>query len=155
MTPLATAFASGVVFAIGLGVSGMTRPAKILAFLDLAGRWDPTLAFVMLGAVAVHAVLFRLIMRRRSPLGAERFLIPAGTPVDGRLLIGAALFGVGWGLAGYCPGPAIVSLASGTATPLMFVTAMLLGMKLAAVAKRRRGAGATPVRAYGLSSPDP
>ncbi len=131
MRPLATSFASGLVFAVGLGLAGMTRPAKVIAFLDVAGRWDASLGFVMVGAIAVHAALYRRIVRRPLPLAADRFSIPPRTAVDARLVAGAALFGVGWGLAGYCPGPAIVSLASGAAAPAVFVVAMLGGMRFA------------------------
>jgi uncharacterized membrane protein YedE/YeeE len=123
------ALAAGGLFGVGLVVSGMTRPEKVLGFLDLAGDWDPTLLCVMAGAVAVHSVAYRWV-RGRTPLLAERLFVPPGTPIDARLCAGALLFGVGWGLGGYCPGPAIVSLASGSASVLVFVVAMLAGMWL-------------------------
>jgi hypothetical protein len=124
------AFLAGLLFAIGLGVSGMTQPAKVLAFLDVAGRWDPRLALVMLGAIGVHAPLARMILRRQSPVLAPAFSLPGRRDADRRLVIGAAVFGIGWGLAGLCPGPAVTTLASGKPVALAFVTAMLAGMAL-------------------------
>jgi uncharacterized membrane protein YedE/YeeE len=126
----ALALAAGVLFGVGLGVSGMAQPAKVLGFLDVAGDWDPTLLFVMGGAVGVHFWAYRWMRRRSAPGTGERFSIPAGTPIDARLGLGAVLFGIGWGLGGYCPGPAIVSLASLGAPVLVFVAAMLGGMLL-------------------------
>jgi uncharacterized membrane protein YedE/YeeE len=125
-----TAFLSGVIFALGLGISGMTRPGTVLAFLDVAGAWDPSLAFVMLGAIGTHALLLRAILARRTPVLAPRFALPTRREIDGRLVGGAALFGIGWGLAGFCPGPAITSLVGGRVEPLVFVAAMLGGMLL-------------------------
>lgn len=130
MKPVLTALAAGALFALGLGISGMTQPAKVLGFLDVTGRWDPTLAFVMVGAVAVHFVLYRLIRKRRAPLFDSRFDVPTRRDVDLRLVAGAALFGVGWGLSGQCPGPALTNLATGAWTALVFVAAMALGMIL-------------------------
>jgi uncharacterized membrane protein YedE/YeeE len=124
------AFVSGLIFAIGLGLSGMTQPAKVIAFLDLAGDWDPSLAFVMMGAILVHSTLYRLIRRRPAPLFAPVFTIPTRTDNDLRLLGGAALFGVGWGLGGFCPGPVVTSLVSGHRAVLLFVVSMLIGMYL-------------------------
>ena len=124
------AFISGLIFAIGLGLSGMTQPAKVIAFLDLAGKWDPSLAFVMIGAILVHSTLYRLIRRRPTPLFAPVFTIPTRKDIDPWLLGGAALFGVGWGLGGFCPGPAVTSLASGHGSVLIFVASMLIGMYL-------------------------
>jgi uncharacterized membrane protein YedE/YeeE len=120
-------FAAGVLFAVGLALSGMTRPAKVLGFLDVTGDWDPTLLCVMGGAVAVNFVAHRWL-RGRTPWLAERWFVPSGTPIDARLCVGAALFGIGWGLGGYCPGPAIVSLVGGGVQVLVFVGAMLAGM---------------------------
>ena len=123
-----TALLSGLVFGIGLIVSGMANPAKVLAFLDLAGSWDPSLALVMGGAIAVGAVAFFLAGRRaRSYLGAP-MQIPSARKIDRRLLLGSFAFGLGWGLAGFCPGPAIVSLGSGQVKAVVFVAAMLAGM---------------------------
>lgn len=135
--PTAVAFFCGLLFALGLGVSGMTRPQKVLAFLDVGGDWDPSLAAVMAGAVAVHAVLLRVILRRRRPLLASQFVLPARRDLDAALLGGAAIFGVGWGLAGLCPGPAITALASGRPLAVAFVAAMLVGMRAARALKER------------------
>ena len=113
MNAVLASFVSGVLFAVGLGVGGTTKPAKVTAFLDFFGDWDPSLAFVMIGAILMHAVLYRLIRRRPVPLFASAFSIPTRTDIDTRLVGGAALFGIGWGLGGFCPGPAVTSLASG------------------------------------------
>ncbi len=130
-------FFAGVIFAVGLGISGMTHPEKVIGFLDFAGRWDPSLGFVMLGAVATHAVLYRLIRRRSSPLFGARFSVPTRSDVDARLIGGAALFGIGWGLGGFCPGPAIVALLSGAPAVAVFVVSMLCGMFLFSVFGKR------------------
>lgn len=130
MRQIVAALVSGFLFAIGLVVSGMTQPAKVVGFLDFFGAWDPSLAFVMGGAIAIYLPLFRWVRgRSRSLLGA-RFLIPTRNDLSPRLLIGAALFGIGWGLAGFCPGPGIVSAASGGTTALIFFGAMIGGMLL-------------------------
>jgi uncharacterized membrane protein YedE/YeeE len=130
------AFIVGLVFGIGLIVSGMTNPAKVQGFLDLAGRWDPSLAFVMGGAIAVGLLAFSLAGRRqRSLLGADMRL-PTATQVDRRLILGGLAFGAGWGLAGYCPGPALASIALG-GKPLIFVAAMVAGMILFELLERR------------------
>ncbi len=127
----AVAFASGLVFALGLGLSGMTRPSKVLGFLDVAGSWDPSLAFVMVGAIGVHFLFVRRARRRASPRMAPRFTWPPEGRIDARLLAGAALFGIGWGLAGYCPGPSLVALASFGPGVLLFVSAMAAGTLIA------------------------
>lgn len=129
--PLLLALVAGLLFGVGLGVSGMTRPEKVLGFLDVTGAWDASLLFVMGGAVGVHFCAYRLVRRRAAPLFAERFELPQARRVDARLCFGAATFGVGWGIAGYCPGPALVSLVSGQASVVVFVLAMLAGMRLA------------------------
>lgn len=125
-------FCVGLLFGIGLIVSGMSDPAKVLNFLDVAaiasGDWDASLAFVMAGAVSVAFIGYRLVLRRPSPLLADRFQVPTRTEIDGRLISGAALFGLGWGLAGFCPGPALVALGSGQNLVWLFVGAMLAGM---------------------------
>ncbi|NRD66983.1 YeeE/YedE family protein [Corallococcus exiguus] len=126
-----SAFLSGLLFAIGLGISGMTDPANVLGFLDIAGDWDYRLAFVMGGAIAVHAALRPLILGRERPLFAAKFPTFSARGVDRGLLVGAGLFGVGWGLGGYCPGPALTSLATGATQLLVFVPAMFAGMALA------------------------
>jgi hypothetical protein len=123
-------FLAGLVFAIGLGVGGMTQPAKVLAFLDVTGRWDPSLALVMAGAIAVYAPVSHWALRRSAPLFASRFQVPTRRDLDASLIGGAVLFGLGWGLAGYCPGPALVSLAAGASGVVLFVAAMLAGMGL-------------------------
>jgi uncharacterized membrane protein YedE/YeeE len=128
MKRLVVAFACGVLFAVGLAISGMTHPSKVLAFLDFAGAWDPSLAFVMLGGVLVNVLLFRVALRRGKPLLAPSFALPARRAIDGRLVGGAALFGIGWGLGGFCPGPAVVSVAGGATPVVVFVVAMLVGM---------------------------
>ena len=130
MNSLLASFASGLIFALGLGISGMTQPAKVTAFLDFFGNWDPSLACVMIGAITVHAVLYRLIRHRSSPLFASAFSIPTRQDLDLRLVGGAALFGVGWGLGGFCPGPAVTSLVSGRGSVVIFVAAMIAGMYL-------------------------
>lgn len=122
------AFGCGALFALGLGIGGMTQPSRVLAFLDVSGEWDPALALVMLGAIAVYAPVYRLAVRRDRPVLAAAWDLPARRDVDGRLVIGAALFGVGWGLAGLCPGPALTALASGEPAALLFVAAMLAGI---------------------------
>lgn len=124
------AFASGLLFALGLGVGGMTKPAKVIGFLDVAGDWDPSLAFVMGGALLVYGLVARLALARPHPLFDDRFHVPTRRDIDRRLVLGAVLFGAGWGLAGYCPGPALVSLASGRGAVVAFVAAMLAGMWL-------------------------
>ena len=121
---------AGLLFALGLGLGGMTDPARVLGFLDVAGAWDPSLAFVMAGALGTHALLRRLILRRARPVLAPAFPSFGATRPDARLVAGSALFGVGWGLAGYCPGPALTSVASGASTVLLFVAAMGAGMLL-------------------------
>ena len=103
-----TSFVSGIVFALGLGISGMTRPIKVIGFLDLFGNWDASLAFVMIGAIAVYFLAHRISLNMTSPLLAAKFSLPTRSDLDRRLVIGAVIFGVGWGLAGFCPGPAIV-----------------------------------------------
>ena len=122
------AFASGLLFAVGLAVSGMAHPSKVMAFLDVAGDWDPSLAFVMGGGVLVNLLFFRWVLRRGAPLRAPAFSLPAMTAVDARLVVGSAVFGVGWGLGGFCPGPAVLSVVTGAAPVLAFVAAMLVGM---------------------------
>ena len=126
-----TAFVCGLIFGIGLAMSGMTDTAKVIGFLDIFGQWVPDLAFVMGGAVLVTLVAFRLVLRRNGPLLADRFQLPTKTTLDGRLLGGAALFGIGWGIYGYCPGPAISALAYLNTDTFIFVAAMLSGMAIA------------------------
>jgi uncharacterized membrane protein YedE/YeeE len=146
MNSLIAAFIAGLIFALGLGIGGMTQPAKVTAFLDIAGNWDPSLAFVMMGAILVHAVSYRLVRRRPTPLFASTFAIPTRSDIDIRLVGGAAIFGVGWGLGGFCPGPAVTSLASGHTAVVTFVIAMLVGMYLFKLVESRRLRQAPAVR---------
>ncbi len=137
-----SAFLSGLIFAIGLGLSGMTNPVNVLGFLDIAGEWDFRLAFVMGGAIAVHAALRPLIHKLKRPLFAAEFPAFSAGQVDRKLLVGAGLFGVGWGLGGYCPGPALTSLGSGAPQVFIFVAAMFAGMYLFQVMQAQRSASA-------------
>ena len=121
---LAVAFFAGLLFAIGLGLSGMTQPQKVIGFLDLA-RWDPSLLFVMAGALAVHAPAYRWARRMETPLLDRRWHVPVRDDVSWTLILGSAIFGIGWGIGGYCPGPALTSLPSGDLRPVAFVAAML------------------------------
>jgi uncharacterized membrane protein YedE/YeeE len=132
----------GLLFGLGLLVSGMVNPAKVLGFLDIAAAWDPSLAFVMAGAVAVGMIAFTFAARRRESLLGLPMRVPAAGRVDRRLVVGSLLFGVGWGLVGFCPGPALVALGTGHAKALAFVAAMVAGMAIFELAERTRG----PVR---------
>ncbi len=123
-----SSFVAGLLFALGLGIAGMLNANKVIGFLDIGGDWDPSLGFVVVGAITVHSVLYRYIIRQRSPIFAPRFHIPTRRDVTPRLLMGSALFGIGWGLAGYCPGPSIVAVTSGTMPTIVFNGTMLLGM---------------------------
>jgi hypothetical protein len=122
------AFSCGLVFGAGLIISQMSNPAKVIGFLDITGNWDPSLALVMAGAVAVFGVLYRLALRQGTPLLAPRFMLPEKDSLDAPLMVGALIFGVGWGLGGFCPGPAIVSAAFGDTRVWAFVAAMIGGM---------------------------
>ncbi|MDP4529517.1 YeeE/YedE family protein [Alkalimonas delamerensis] len=128
---LIIAFVAGLLMSIGIAVSMMIDPAKVLAFLDLSGNWDPSLALVMAAALAVYSVGFRLVRGKPAPLLAEKFQLPTATKLDKPILIGAAVFGLGWGLVGYCPGPALAALSSGSFATLSFVLAMVVGWYLA------------------------
>ena len=124
-------FAVGLIFGLGLVVAGMSDPAKVLNFLDLAaipaGTWDPSLAFVMAGAIVVTMIGFRLVQKQSQPVFSEKFHLPTASELDARIISGPAIFGVGWGLAGFCPGPAFTAI-SGSTTAAIFVAAMMLGM---------------------------
>lgn len=126
---LAAGFA-GLIFGIGLVIAGMTQPHKVVGFLDLFGNWDPALIFVMGGAVTLHLVTYRLVRRRATPIFVKKWQVPSKTELTKSLVIGAVMFGAGWGLAGFCPGPAITSLASFDASVFVFVVSMLAGMIL-------------------------
>lgn len=123
-------FVCGLLFAIGLGLSGMTQPAIVKGFLNVTGHWDWRLMGVMIGAIGVHALTFRLIMNRPSPILDVHFHVPKIKIINKKLIVGAALFGLGWGWAGICPGPGIVALASGKTPFIVFVIFMVLGIKL-------------------------
>jgi len=127
MARLSTSLVSGFIFGLGLVISGMSNPAKVIGFLDLAGAWDPTLLLVMGGALAVTIPGFWLLKKRARPLFAERFELPTRKDLDARLVAGAALFGLGWGIAGFCPGPAITALAAARLDVALFVAAMIVG----------------------------
>lgn len=126
-----SALIAGVVFGIGMAVSGMTNTTRVQGFLDVFGAWDPTLAFVMGAGLVVTTLGYRLVFRRPAPLFADVFSLPTRTDIDARLLLGAAIFGIGWGLVGYCPGPALAGLSYGYPQTLAFVPAMIAGLLLA------------------------
>jgi uncharacterized membrane protein YedE/YeeE len=129
--PVFTALLAGVLMGLGLAVSGMINPAKVLNFLDIFGDWDPTLVIVMASALLTTMVGYRVVLRRETPLFAASYSLPTRRDIDLRLIAGAALFGIGWGLAGFCPGPAIAALSSLRAEPFLFVAAMAVGMVIA------------------------
>jgi uncharacterized membrane protein YedE/YeeE len=124
------ALGCGFIFGLGLAISGMMNPAKVIGFLDVAGSWDPTLAFVMGGALLVTVPAYRLILGRGRPVLAGGFSLPSNTRLDTPLILGSALFGVGWGLVGFCPGPAVAAVVTGLPAVLGFVAAMVAGMAL-------------------------
>jgi uncharacterized membrane protein YedE/YeeE len=134
---IVSAFIVGLVFGVGLIVAGMTNPAKVQGFLDLAGNWDPSLAFVMGGAILVGLVAFRFAGKRERSLLGEAMRLPTATAIDRRLVLGGLAFGTGWGLAGFCPGPALASLATGGGKALLFTGAMLAGMLVFEFLERR------------------
>lgn len=142
MLPL-SAFAAGLLFGLGLIVSHMANPAKVLGFLDLAGRWDPSLAFVMGGAIAIGSLAFAFARRRATSLLGAPMSWPTATGIDRPLVVGSALFGISWGLAGFCPGPALVTASSGQPRAVLFVAAMLAGMALHRLFARHRAVLAT------------
>ncbi|HSG90188.1 MAG TPA: DUF6691 family protein [Pseudomonadales bacterium] len=146
LTGHAAALAAGTLFGLGLAISQMVDPNKVLSFLDIGalpyGAWDPSLLLVLGAAVAVNLVGYRFVLKRANPLFDTRFHVPDRSDIDGRLLGGAALFGIGWGLAGYCPGPAIAALTLGSADPLWFAAAMIAGMVAHDGFGRRRAAAA-------------
>lgn len=131
------ALVSGLLFAVGLGLSGMTRPSKVLGFLDVSSTWDPSLAFVMIGGIAVYSLGYYFSRKRSSPVLDDKFHVPQAAPLDRRLLIGAAIFGVGWGLGGYCPGPGIVAIPNAAGSTIAFVAAMLVAMVAFAAVEAR------------------
>jgi uncharacterized protein len=133
---LLMALLAGLVFGLGLIVSGMTDPSKVTGFLDLAGAWDPSLAFVMGGAIGVGLIAFRIARTRTQAMLGGAMQLPTERSIDRRLVLGGLTFGIGWGLAGFCPGPALASLATGGSKPLIFTAAMLLGMVIFEVQDR-------------------
>jgi uncharacterized membrane protein YedE/YeeE len=134
--PMLTAFLAGLLFGCGLILSGMSNPAKVLAFLDITGRWDPSLVFVMLGAILVAALAFRIGGARARTVFGGHIHMPGAAHVDARLVLGSVVFGAGWGLVGYCPGPALTSLGVGGWPTLLFVAAMIAGMAVYEVSER-------------------
>ena len=129
----------GILFALGLGISGMTRPEKVFGFLDIFGKWDASLIFVMVGAVIIHFIAYRFIIQRKSPLFSPQWHLPTKKEITWPLVTGAFLFGLGWALAGYCPGPALTSLASFQSRPFIFFISMIFGMLLFRLIDRRFG----------------
>lgn len=129
------AWASGLVFGTGIAISGMMNPAKVMNFFDVAGTWDPSLAMVMVGAIAVTFIGYRFVLRRPAPLFADGFALPKTSEIDAKLIVGAALFGTGWGVAGFCPGAVLPALGMGRAEVFLFAGAMLAGVALARVLK--------------------
>lgn len=138
MIGLAMSFLAGLVFAVGLALAGMTSPAKVVAFLDVSGSWDPSLALVMAAAIAAYLPAYLATRHRARPFAAHRFALPPENPIDARLLGGAAIFGAGWGLSGFCPGPAIVSLAAAAHESLLFVAGMVGALLLYEAARSLR-----------------
>jgi uncharacterized membrane protein YedE/YeeE len=130
MAKIFSALIIGAIFGLGLAISQMVNPARVIGFLDVTGRWDPTLIFVMGGALLLTATIFPLVLRRKAPFLAQRFSLPIKVEIDRPLLLGAIIFGVGWGLAGFCPGPALAALASGSPSVALFVVAMIAGQWL-------------------------
>lgn len=122
-------FVVGFLFALGLGIAGMTQPQKVIGFLDITA-WDPSLMFVMVGAISVHGLAYLFISRQKKPLLDDQFHLPKKREITTSLVMGSVIFGVGWGIAGFCPGPAVVSLASGQSSAVVFVATMILGMLL-------------------------
>lgn len=135
--PIVTSLLAGLLFGLGLIFSGMADPAKVLGFLDLAGAWDPSLALVMAGAVAVGLVAFTLAKGRTRSLLGLNMQLPSTTTIDRRLVLGSLMFGIGWGVAGFCPGPALVALGMGEVKAAVFVLAMLAGMGVFALLERQ------------------
>jgi uncharacterized protein len=136
MASATIAFIAGLIFALGLAIAGMTKPENVIGFLDLTGTWRPALAFVMVGAIMVFGVTYRIIIKRPRPFFDLKFHLPDKTRIDRRLIGGAVLFGLGWGIAGYCPGPALTALGAGVSDTFIFVPALLAGMMASVFADR-------------------
>lgn len=145
------ALMAGMLFGAGLVVGGMTDPGKVIGFLDLAGKWDPSLAFVMGAALCVTLPVFQILKGRSRPVLESRFFLPTKTDLDPQLLVGSALFGIGWGIAGLCPGPAVANLSTGSPEVLAFVIAMIVGMwlsdRVTAIGAGRASSSQRPVAA--------
>jgi hypothetical protein len=138
-----SAFIVGLIFGVGIAISGMINPAKVLNFFDIAGTWDPSLIFVMGGALVTTFIGYRLVLRRDKPVIEEKFQLPTASAIDARLIGGSAVFGIGWGIAGFCPGAAIPALGSGKIEVAGFVVALLAGLWVArAIRDRQTGKGA-------------
>ncbi len=140
---LLSAFAIGLIFGLGIAVSGMINPAKVLNFFDLAGTWDPSLAFVMGGALAVAIPGYRLVLGRPAPAFQQHFLLPETRMIDRRLVLGSATFGTGWGIAGFCPGGALPALGTGNPAVFLFVAALIGGLLIARAVQTRKPASPT------------
>ena len=141
--PALLVFGAGMLFAVGLALSGMTQPQKVIGFLDVTGDWDPDLAFVMGGALLTYAPAFRWVTRRKSPVFASLFRIPTRRDITPSLVVGASLFGIGWGLSGLCPGPALASITTGAPMILVFLGAMIAGMTAHRLIDQLRASTAT------------
>lgn len=127
----------GIIFSLGLGISGMTQPEKVVGFLDLFGNWNPSLIFVMIGAIFIHLIAYKVISKRQTPLFSNQWHLPTKTKITRSLVSGSFLFGAGWALAGYCPGPALTSLASFESRPVVFFASMIVGMLAFRVVNRK------------------
>lgn len=138
-----TALLAGLVFGLGLIVSGMANPAKVLGFLDLAGAWDPSLALVMAGAIGAGFFPFLLVRKRTHSLIGLQMMLPTANGIDRRLIVGSSVFGIGWGIAGFCPGPGLVAIGMGEPKALLFVAAMVVGMGLFELLEQRQNSAAT------------
>ena len=138
-----TALLAGLVFGLGLIISGMANPAKVLGFLDLAGAWDPSLALVMAGAIGAGFIPFLLARNRTRSLIGLQMMLPTAKGIDRRLIVGSSVFGIGWGIAGFCPGPGLVAIGMGEPKALLFVAAMLVGMGLFELLEQRQDSAAT------------
>lgn len=121
---------AGMIFGLGLAISEMVNPARVIGFLDVTGNWDPTLAFVMGGALSVTFILFPFILKRSQPVLTEKYFLPDKKDIDKKLLIGSSLFGIGWGIAGFCPGPAITALITFSPDVILFVVTMIIGLRI-------------------------
>ncbi|PKQ13229.1 MAG: permease [Alphaproteobacteria bacterium HGW-Alphaproteobacteria-1] len=140
---LLSAFIVGLIFGVGIAVSGMINPAKVLNFFDIAGTWDPSLAFVMGGALITTFIGYRVVLRRPAPVIEAKFLLPTARDIDARLVGGSAVFGLGWGIAGFCPGAALPALGSGKWEVATFIAALVAGIWVARMAQARGAARAT------------